>query len=84
MKRLSISREGISRCIIQSLAVKWPLNISSLPRQVEAMRGKAIRRIVRARLKNLEREGVVRKVEGFGKTYELIDDHRSDHFFPES
>lgn len=73
LKRQWIVQDDIARCIIQALAMHEKLNISAIARQIRSMRGKSSRRIVRARVERLEKEGVVRKVEGFGNMYELAE-----------
>jgi hypothetical protein len=68
-----IAQDDISRCIVQALAVKGPLNVSAITRQVAAMRGKSSRRIVRDRVKMLLQEGVLLKTNGRVPTYDLAE-----------
>lgn len=77
LQQRSIAQDDISRCIIQALAVKGALNISAITRQVTAMRGKASRRIVRERVKKLQEQGILLKMEDKVPTYELAN--KADH-----
>jgi hypothetical protein len=71
LRQKPIAQDDISRCIIQAVAVKGPLNISAITRQVSAMRGRASRRIIRERMKDLQQRGVLRKIDSKTPTYEL-------------
>ena len=71
LHRRSVEKDEISRLIIQTLAVRGPQNISQLERAVKEARGRASRRIVRARVRRLTGEGIVRVGKGRGSVYEL-------------
>jgi hypothetical protein len=71
LNKTDIAKDEIARYIIQALALKGPLNISAITRQVAAMRGKGSRRIIRDRIQKLLSQSIITKGEGKAPTYDL-------------
>ena len=59
------SRDEVSRIILNSLALRGPMNISQLTREVAREKGSASRVTVRKRVRELLKEGVIEKGEGY-------------------
>lgn len=65
------SRDDVSRIILNSLALRGPMNISQMTREVERERGTASRVTVRKRVQDLLEEGAIEKGDGF--EYRLVE-----------
>ncbi len=65
LERTPDSRDEVSRIILNSLALRGPLNISQMTREVERERGTASRVTVRKRVQDLLEEGAIEKGDGF-------------------
>jgi DNA-binding transcriptional ArsR family regulator len=63
VQRSEEPRDEVSRLILNSLAIRGPMNVSGLAREITSVRGSASRVTVRKRLKALLEEGVVVKDE---------------------
>lgn len=65
LERTPESRDDVSRIILNALALKGPMNISQLTREVARERGSGSRVTIRKRVQDLLEEGAIEKGEGF-------------------
>ena len=66
--------DSISRAILEVIAIKGPLNISTLTLELRRYRGRASRRIVSARVREMAEKGLVKvTVKGREKVVDLPD-----------
>jgi len=63
LDRSTKSRDEITREILNALALKGPMNISELTREMASIRGKASRVTVKKHLEALLKEKIVTKIE---------------------
>jgi hypothetical protein len=59
------SRDEVSRIVLNALALRGPMNISQLTREVAREKGSASRVTVRKRVRELLEEGAIEKGEGY-------------------
>jgi hypothetical protein len=71
LERTPDSRDEVSRIILNSLALRGPMNISQMTREVERERGTASKVTVRKRVQDLLEEGAIEKGDGF--EYRLVE-----------
>jgi len=70
LEKFPESRDEVSRIILNTLAIKGPMNVSALTREVAGEKGSSSSVTVRKRLLALVEEGIVEK--GDGHRYRLI------------
>ena len=71
LERSAASRDEVSRIILNALALKGPMNISQLTREVAREKGSASRVTVRKRVVRLLDAGIIEKGDGFD--YKLVE-----------
>jgi len=64
LERSPESRDEVSRIVLNALALRGPMNVSQLTREVAREKGSASRVTVRKRVKELLDEGAIEKGEG--------------------
>lgn len=63
MEKESDLRDETSRAILNALALKGPMNISALTREVAYAKGKSSRVTVRKKIQELVKEGIIKKAD---------------------